>query len=296
MAGRLALGPGGTIAVVGYHMDLSSPSKGCEILLAELGPAGDVLFQRTFGQNCPQTAVFAPAGAVRFDGHGDIFVTGRNGGDLGDGIVRDGGAFVAKYSGVDGSYLWSRQWATGGVDEVTGGVAVLPLGDDIVLAGGFGGDIDLGGGSVQKACGLTSGGFLARLSGKDGSYRWSRAFASWFVESGALSLGAQGQVVLVAATQGPTDIGGGPIDPGADRYMLVQGTYDADTGAYLQGRPIVAGHGTTQDYPEISIGNGVFDAGGNLLTAVTINMSAEVNGAMYTSPDWGTVLLARFTP
>ncbi len=132
-AGRIAVGADGRVVVAaGYAYD--------QLVLAELSAQGDTLFSHVFGADTADVGGYAPVGAVRIDANGDVFITGMDGGHAtfggGSPSAVTAGVYVAKYSGADGAYLWSRQYQTGdNGDDVAEGTGLVIVGDDIVIRG-----------------------------------------------------------------------------------------------------------------------------------------------------------------
>src|SRR5260221_7953604 len=81
---------------------------------------------------------------------------------------------VTTFSVSDGEAIWSRSLALG-VPPIPAGLGLgVTAAGDVVLASGFRGTVDIGGGALVSA-GLTDV-LLASLSGADGAHRWSRRF------------------------------------------------------------------------------------------------------------------------
>jgi hypothetical protein len=283
LVGRVAVGPDGRVALAGGYYKVS--------FLAELSPQGDPIFAGAFGMR-------AGVGALRIDGHGDIFVTGADGGaDLGGGYTSvTTGVYVAKYSGKDGAYLWSKQYASSSPngDDYPDGTGLAVLGDDIVIAGSFSGDIDLGGGSLSKSCGATVGCYLARISGADGAHRWSRAIPSpYFCTSARVSIDPKGHVVLVANLYGPTDLGSGVFAHDG----TFAATYDAATGDFISGRQLVEVGTIAADTQNgwWGLGTSAIDGKGHVVVETSFFDMVTYGGASHTSAGWGDVLLAHLT-
>jgi hypothetical protein len=111
---------------------------------------GKYKFSRVFGGDGEQDTGFA----VAFDGDSNMLVSGivsKGSVDLGGGsadLQAEVSAFVAKYA-EDGAYLWSHIFENGSAQIMTG----LDVGPDdrVVVAGGFSGTVDFGGGPLTSA-------------------------------------------------------------------------------------------------------------------------------------------------
>jgi len=157
----------GAVVVAGR---LASPS-GSDVLLAKYAADGTPLWSRT----SVGSGVAEAYGLAR-DAAGNLFITGRLVGtvDVGGGPLTSAGdtdAFVAKYSTVDGSHLWSRR--LGGAQEDIGYAVTVDAGGDVVVTGFFQGAADLGGGPTSSVLGGLDT-FVAKYAGADGRYVWAR--------------------------------------------------------------------------------------------------------------------------
>jgi hypothetical protein len=192
---------------------LTSAGGFADIFIAKFsGVDGSHLWSKSFGG-----AHFDLGVGVAVDGSGDVLVTGifeEGTVDFGGGPLAITGGFdmfLAKFSGVDGSHLWSKSFGDTGMDE---GLAVAVDGSgDVLVTGLFEGTVDFGGGP------LTSGGggfsidiFLAKFSGVDGSHLWSKRFGGGGFESGvAIAVDASANVLVMGFFLATVDFGGGPL-------------------------------------------------------------------------------------
>jgi len=157
-------------------------SGGC-LVLAKFAPDGTPLWAKSFSND------YGSGKAVATDMSGDVLLAGVfASADFGCGIL-NGSIFVVKL-GSDGSCHWSkgfRSVATGGSgnaggNDVINGLAI-DAGGNVFFAGKFGCStsegcaIDFGAGLTASPQSPSYGGiFLAKLSGTDGSQRWSKAY------------------------------------------------------------------------------------------------------------------------
>jgi hypothetical protein len=287
--GKIGVGPDDGVFLAG--MDFSS-----RIVLASYSPDGEVRFQRAFGQVTAETMV-APIDGVRVDAQGDVFLTGASlgGGDFGGGpMTADNDTFsvyVAKYSGDDGSYLWAKSFF-GGYFEGTSadGGSLLVVGDDIVIASGGAGATDPGEGALSS-CGPQTTAFVARLSGEDGTYRWSRGIDTSRSSTFNLFLDPSGRVVLTGNLEGPSDLGGGVYTESGS----FAATYDAVTGAFVSMRPLVE-VGTMRVDTENGfwgVGATATDGKGHVFVESSFFETESYGLGTITSQGWGDVLLVR---
>ena len=119
-------------------------------LRAETIQLGDShLWSKRFGSTS-----FDQGYGVAVDDSGNVVVTGSFNGtvNFGGGGLNSAGSFdifVAKFSGADGSHLWSKRFGSTYEDEGLG-VAVDGSGN-VVVTGYFWGTVDFGGGELTSA-------------------------------------------------------------------------------------------------------------------------------------------------
>jgi hypothetical protein len=177
-----------------------------DLVLAKLDPAGDALWAQTFGAaGSPQYGY-----AIAVDAAGNAVITGGfvSSIDFGAGALASAGGsdvFVAKFDPT-GLVVWSKK-AGNNADQTGRAIAVTPQGD-VVVAGGFGGQIDFGGGPLISA-GIGDV-FVAELAGADGAPIWARQFgdAQDQVALG-VAVDAQGEVAVTGTFRGSIDFGNG---------------------------------------------------------------------------------------
>jgi hypothetical protein len=180
----------GTVSIGGQN--LVCASNGCTFL-AKLSPDGTPLWAKSFNNN------YGYGSAVVTDANGNVFVGGVfTNADFGCGPLF-GSIFAIKLA-PDGSCVWSKPFksvATAGAGNAGGNDALNGLAidgsGDLFLAGKFGCSsnegcaIDFGGGLITSLQQPSYGGiFLTKLSGTDGSHRWSKAYGgTWGQDYGA---------------------------------------------------------------------------------------------------------------
>lgn len=140
--GALAVG-GAAVQAVGTY----------NIWMARIDATGTVTW---FKPLAGSASAYDRIDGAAFDGQGSFVITGSNAGsiDFGGGVIQGGGGFVAELD-TSGKHLWSRGFAAGGW-----GIGYAPA-HRVVVAGSFGGTLDLGGGPlISKGIGDI---FLARF-------------------------------------------------------------------------------------------------------------------------------------
>jgi hypothetical protein len=251
------------------------------LLLASFSASGGVRFQV---ESEPIVGDLATIDAMAVDAKGDIYLAGTPDGSF-PGWGPDSPGYVDKHSGADGARLWAKTFdaGPGAGDGASSGAALVLVDDDILLSAPSGLATDLGGGPLAKAC-PGAWGFIARLSGADGGYRWSRTFAEVQSFDPKLFLDAGGRVVLISNLGGPSDLGGGP----ASFYGTFASTYDASTGAFVSIRPIVELETTYGDSGPVS---SALAGTGHVYLETTFYLMVTTGGGTLTSEGLDVVLM-----
>jgi hypothetical protein len=155
------------------------------------------------------------ARGLAVDAAGNVFAGGPLQGstDLGTGTIGGGayrGFFVTKLA-PDGAPLWSRGFG-GHADRAEADVEGLAIDatGNLLMAGSFAYDLDLGGGSLGDGRWKA---FLAKLA-PDGSHVWSRAFggAGAYVEGIGVAIDAEGRAVFAGQLSQDAVTFGAPFD------------------------------------------------------------------------------------
>ncbi len=125
--------------------------------------------------------------------------------ELADGQTGDEDIFVAVLD-KDGEHVWSRRFG----DEANQrpyGVAFDPQGR-VVVAGGFNGLLDFGGGSL-KADGVAQDVFIAKLDASNGAIIWANHYGDPSVQAaGRVVVSSDGEIVVMGVFTGKLDFGG----------------------------------------------------------------------------------------
>ena len=178
---------------------------GGDIYLVKYSSTGGYVWSKRFGG----TSNEVPKG-IAVDSSGNIVITGFFGGtvDFGGGPLTGSSAsgFVAKYSSA-GAHLWSRRLSTGSVLDEGTAVGVDGAGN-VIVAGGFYGTVNFGGGSLTSA---GSEDIVLLKYNSAGTFLWSRAIGG---ASDELVLGlavdaTTGEFVASGYFAGAVDFGGG---------------------------------------------------------------------------------------
>lgn len=176
--------------VTGYYADTMNLGSGAitpngtdnnpDIFVAKYSPSGSNIWTIGFGSVVSDFQSF-----LGIDHNDDVLVASQSGATVtfGNGHIATGyGGFdltMAKYSGATGSNIWGRMYGSSGNDRVRS-VAVDANGD-LVAAGQCDAGVALGGTPLP---GSEPGYyFVAKYSGLDGSYIWSRSISNnlWVV-------------------------------------------------------------------------------------------------------------------
>jgi chitodextrinase len=204
-----------------------------DVFLAKYSPAGVYMWAKQLGAEADDAGT-----AIATDGNGDVVIAGtyQNDVNFGSGTPTAGhganDAFVAKYAGTDGHYLWARGFSSGG-DEYGSGVAVdtSNTSNNVVVTGEFQNSIDFGGGALTSA---GSGDiFLAKYAGSNGGYLWAKRFGGVGGDNGTdVAVDSAGNVVAVGGFSASVDFGGGPLTSAGNVDIFVA-KYAGTDGHYL---------------------------------------------------------------
>ena len=176
--------------------------------------------------------------AIAVDLSGNLWVAGEFYGttDLGNGprINSDPrnlkpDMFLAKYSGVDGSHLYSRTMGDINTDRASG-IAVDPVTGNIIITGSFQGTMDFGGGSVNGGSGGGTTMFVAGY-GPSGNWLWQQSWGGSILgcqdQGMALSIDRSGNLALAGTATSSMYLGGSWVSGGG--YIIVSFTMAGDS-------------------------------------------------------------------
>ena len=240
--------PDGNLIVVGrFWLDADFgggpvPASGFEdAFVAKYGPAGELLWVRTYGDEDTQRAR-----GVALAPNGDILVTGSFRGqiDLGGGPLASAGyddVFLARLTSA-GEHVWSQAFGGPGLDWA------------VRVASDSAGDVVVG---VQADAGIHFGDgvpgpndslHLVKFD-STGALLWRRTYTAPDLFARAVAVGPADEVVFVGEFNKDVDFGGGPQAPHAASNVFVL-KLDADgqfawlrqnEGVTGGGKPFVAG-------------------------------------------------------
>ena len=285
----LAVGADGRIVMVGRMVGMANfgagaltSAGGFDAFVAKFEPDGTLIWAKRYGSSNDEEAR-----AVAIDPMGNIIVVGNHAGTIGFGSAADpthtnlGGddAFVAKL-GPDGAYKWSRSFG-GANDQYALSVATDATGN-VVIGGGYAGDINFGAGLTSTATDWLDG-FIIRLD-NTGTTVWAKEFGTWgYDDAMGVALAPNGDVLIAGQYDTEVDFGmGSPpdldgedmfiarLDPAGNQLSLIPfgGPGDQEpigAGLTTAGNFVVAGNFSSQ----IDFGNGPHTSqGGDDLFAV----------------------------
>jgi len=169
----------GALTWTGGGQDLACPLADCAFV-QRFDDNGNSVFSMATTFDDPTVTFFDhEITGVAVDPSDDVIIGGwfDGGITLGAGsYVALGGddAFVGKLDGKTGTVVWTQTFATTDSEQVTG-VAVDSQGD-VVVAGTFNKAITIGSNPLTTAA--STGFFLAKLAGADGSVLWARGYGA----------------------------------------------------------------------------------------------------------------------
>jgi len=227
---------------------------------------------------------------VAIDGQGNVIVAGYCAStvDFGDGVGTFGygkDAFVAKYSGVNGSLLWAKRFG-GDYDDYGYGVAV-DSSNNVIVTGMFTASVNFGGGTLTSAGGGDM--FVVKLDGATGNHMWSKRFGNVNTDYGyGVAVDGSGNAVLIGRYAGALDLGGGTMNSVSNSYdsfvMKLRGT----DGGYVWSRSM---GGSGQDFA-----NGVaVDGSGNVVVTGYFEQSVNFGGGTLSSAGLRDVFVAKYS-
>lgn len=198
-----------------FSFDCKSPGK---VFIVRLNASGAALWAKAYG---PDGGWQAPS-SVDVDASGNVILAGihYDAIDFGGGPLpkpASGGATFLVKLDSSGNHVFSKSFPHGIATSLTtdwvAGVGALASGD-IVMAGRFMGDFDLGGGSLGSGWGHRA--YVARF-GVTGAHQWSKAWESSLVWR--MRLSTSGNIVLAGTHDSPIYFGPTPL-PGAGRFVV----------------------------------------------------------------------------
>jgi len=197
----------------------ATTSGGTDVFVMNFAPDGTPVFVNHFGGGAEDRST-----AIARDASGNIYVGGSYVADIDFGGASHGprpgqGGYVVSFSST-GDYRWHQSIGSSTRDFVE--ALALDADENVVVAGGFSGSMDLGGGLLPHVD--QSDIFVASYD-NDGIHRWSRAYGGAGSDAGwGLSIDPSDPMVQVAGFfSGTVDFPTGPKTSvgGADSVLLL---------------------------------------------------------------------------
>jgi hypothetical protein len=161
------------------------------------GSTGGALWAKRYG-----TSYNDMPNGLSIDRFGDFLITGTSSGptDLGAGTIGNGGTFLAKYSGIDGTCRWAKILGGNG-----NGIATDPVTSNVYVTGGFSGITDFGGGAVTTR---DNGGIFIAGYDSSGNYLWAKAYGQSGDAGYAVAVDGNGRLAVATYNSGGIDFQG----------------------------------------------------------------------------------------
>lgn len=261
--------------------------SGADIFVAKYTNAGAFVWAKQYGGS---GATNTPAG-VAVDSSGNALVTGKFNGTVNFGGTSFTSAlgsfdvFLAKYSAVDGSHLWSKTFANTG-DEVSTGIITDTSGNP-VITGFFNGAVSFGGSTLSTGGGRDV--FVAKFGNAAGAHIWSiksQAGGSLDQVGNAIALDGSNNVYLTGYFMDSISFGGNTLTGVTNFYQPFAAKLVAATGAATWLKAL-----TTTNYGQ-GFGIGV-DGSGNALVAANFQSTVNAGGATLTSAGGDDTVVAK---
>lgn len=172
---------------------------------------------------------------VAVDAAGDVYVSGyfSTSTTLGGSTLTSAGgtdAFIAKYNGTNGAYVWGFRHGSTGNDYAN---AIHIDGDDLLVGGRFRETVNFGGSALASA-GLDDI-FVASYATASGAHQWSQRFGGTSNDNLTDIVAASGAVYVTGQFAGSVNFGGNTLTAqvGPDMYLA---KYDGATGSHVWSR------------------------------------------------------------
>jgi len=220
------------------------------LFVVKFGPTGQHLWSKGTGSGSYFTLVRATTDSV-----GNVVLGGGFNGhpNFGGGVLSNtekSNVFAAKLD-PEGNHLWSKQF--GDTDAQFASVLAVDNTGNVVLAGGFQGGLDFGGGPLNGQS------FLAKLD-PSGSYLWGKAFAHQGGANSAAIDGA-GNIVLTGVFGGITNFGGDDLQSNDGTADIFVAKFDPN-GNHVWSKQFGNADGTAATGIQIDAQGNLFLTGG----------------------------------
>ena len=225
VATRIAVDSQGNLIVTGYFwgnvnfggITLNSYFQSVDCFLAKYSSAGQLAWAKNF-QNLGSSEYGRGLAVARND---DIILSGYALSDinLGEGMFQKCG-FLGRFS-TTGGILWSRACGTNNIGRIS--AMALDANGDIIIGGDFQGQTELGGGNKIVGTSTQSDLFMAKYSGVNGGFMWSKGITGNLdARITSVASDAQNNIVIAGSFRGVYNFGG--------QSLTTTGTWDTWDG------------------------------------------------------------------
>ena len=206
-------------STVDFGGGLLSNRGSFSLYIAKYTSAGSHVWSNAFGGSTGSSVMVH---SLALDGNDNIVVTGffTTSVDFGGGVLTSAGLgdiFIAKYSGADGSHLWSKR--IGSTDADVGYAVAVDGSGNLLVTGSFRGTADFGG-TVLTGYGMSLETFVAKYS-SSGALLWAKRFLNNSDDEGrGIATDRSGNVFLIGRFSAKIDFGGGVLLTTAGGYDI----------------------------------------------------------------------------
>jgi hypothetical protein len=198
----------------------STPASNEDIFVAKFATSGAYVWGKRYGGTNTDRG-----SCIGVDGNGDVIVGGMFylQTDLGGGTINGQGSdndlFLAKYSGLDGSYVWSKPLV--GNDGGGANAVQCDAQNNIVLTGYYYGSVNFGA-QVLSSSALSNDGFAAKYTSA-GVPVWASGFGGTSSDGGtSIAIDTTGHSVITGVFNGTANFAGTPLlsAGGSDAFLM----------------------------------------------------------------------------
>jgi hypothetical protein len=259
-----------------------SSSGNHDIFLVKLGADGGHLWSKRFGDGSWEVGY-----DVSVDDLGNVVMIGSYNGNLNLGGTTHGSssndAFLAKYDAA-GNFIWSKAYGGSSSQE---GLAVHAKGSDIIIAGDFHDNINLGCGNHGSSNWDI---YVARLN-YSGTCIWSKDFGEGDDQRvGDVKIDDAGNVILAGHYQGNLKFGGGDTLTGHGSYWRGYLAKLGTEGEYIWARSL--GDNSSHQYTR----SVAIDTTGNVYATGDFGSSIDMGLGQVNSAGSQDTFFAKYSP
>ena len=196
---------------IGGHFDGTFSFGGADVTgatdvyVVKLDPTGAHVWSKDFGDGAGQYC-----NSIALDKNANVFITGYLDGTInfgGSDLIGTGDCFLAKFNSA-GTHQWSKRFGLDANPQDGRGVAT-DAGGNVILAGHFVGQIDLGGGPLQFQGTVDL--FLGKFNGA-GDHMWSRPFGNSLTQQiPCVTVDSDDSIVYAGQFDGTLNFGGSSL-------------------------------------------------------------------------------------